>query len=440
MNDHNATGPSGLSTNLHPEETRQFSQNLFGIWSTLIVVVTTFGSFAIPYSLVHQDTNTLFYVRETVLTILFGLDIVFSRNRIKNDQSIQLFEVNILRSYYRRWLILDIIAAIPFALFLPYPILEYVRFFKLVKVAYLAFILGRTHLHLTNTLLVVQVVYWTMLLAHWLSCGWIYIRGLAGEVTTSDYIESLYWTVCTLTSVGYGDITPQNSTEQVYAVVTMILGYSLMGYLIGAVAGILSKKNPAWERYMQNLEQLTNATRHAQLPLDLQHRIHSYFLYKMERGFGYDESSFINELPLGLRAEVSLHFRREIIEEVHLFNDAPDAFILEIAQHLTEHITPAGDYIFKEGDTGNKVYFISRGIVHVYSKHQNTPIAILKAGDFLVRSLYLMIFPGRQQCKLKHTVICILSAKKLFWTYLIGTLKFNQKSLRKPNCVAERGN
>ena len=361
MSDSKATVFSSLSPQDEPEDARQLSQYLFGLWNGLIVLVTTFGSFIIPFSLVHEDPNTMFYYRETALTFLFGFDILFSLNRLKTNQSIQLFEINILRSYYKRWLFLDIIAAIPFALFLPFPILEYLRFFKLVKVAYLAFILARTHLHFSSALLVAQVIYWTMLLTHWLSCGWLYIKGMAGNVSTSDYIQSLYWTVSTLTTVGYGDITPENDKQRLYAVVTMILGYSLMGYLIGSIAGILSKKNPAWESYLQNLEQLTNATRHAKFPLELQKRIHAYFLYKMERGFGYDESSFINELPQGLRAEVSLHFRQEIIEEVPLFKDAPEGFILEIAQHLTEQIIPAGDCIFKEGDPGKANVFHIKG-------------------------------------------------------------------------------
>ena len=382
MSDQNASLFSSLSALDDTEDPRRVSQKLFGLWNTLIVLVTTFGSFTIPFSLVHQDPNTIFYYRETLLTILFGLDIFFSRNRLKANHSVQLFEITILRSYYKRWLILDIIAAIPFALFFPFPILEYLRFFKLVKVVYLAFILTRTHIHISNSLLVAQVLYWTMLLAHWCSCGWLYIKGMAGNVTTSDYIEALYWTVATLTSVGYGDIVPATDIERIYTVVTMILGYSLMGYLIGSVAGVLSKKNPTWEKYQQNLDQLTNATRHAQLPLDLQRRIHAYFLYKMERGFGYDEASFINELPQSLRAEVSLHFRQEIIEEVPLFKDAPEEFILEVAQHLVEHIIPAGDCIFKTGDPGDKMYFISRGEVQVFNDTLKTPLATLKAGEY----------------------------------------------------------
>ena len=209
----------------------------------------------------------------------------------------------------------------------------------------------------------------------------IYSR-VVETATSSDYINALYWTVATLTTVGYGDITPETDSERVYAVVTMVLGYSLIGYLIGSIAGIITKKNPSQEKYQHNLEQLANAVRHAQLPLNLQQRLHAYYIYQLQRGVGYDESSFVQDLPPGLRAEVSLCFRQEAIESISLFQNAPDEFILEVAQHLSERIVPAGDYIFKAGDMGQEVYFIARGMVGIYHSSTNKQLALLNEGDF----------------------------------------------------------
>ena len=39
-----------------------------------------------------------------------------------------------------------------------------------------------------------------------------------------QYLSALYWAITTLTSVGYGDITPQNDWELLFCVVCMILG------------------------------------------------------------------------------------------------------------------------------------------------------------------------------------------------------------------------
>lgn len=40
----------------------------------------------------------------------------------------------------------------------------------------------------------------------------------------TPYISSLYWSSMTVFSVGFGDILPQNLTEQLYATAIMIIG------------------------------------------------------------------------------------------------------------------------------------------------------------------------------------------------------------------------
>lgn len=362
-------------------EHRHVSQRLFGGWNLLIVLVASYGSFVVPYRLVVPESYGWMVVHESLISLLFAADTLISRQRIKAHQSIQLAEYSTLRSYYASWLWFDILAAIPFGLFFPYSFLSLLRLLKLVKVVYLARIITRVYIHLRNTIILVQFVYWTASIAHWLSCGWLLLRGIDGAVF-SAYVTAMYWTVATLTTVGYGDITPNTDAERLYTIFTMILGYSLIGYLIGSIAGILTKKNPVQERYLQNLEQLSHAVRYAQLPLDLQRRIHAYFIYQLQRGGGYDESSLIQELPAGLRAEVSFHFRKEVIERVPLFKDAPDPFILEIAQHLTERIVPSGDVIFRKGDPGQEMYFIARGEIGVYQSDTGEQVRLLKDGDF----------------------------------------------------------
>ena len=65
------------------------------------------------------------------------------------------------------------------------------------------------------------------------ACTWALAAGVNGTDADigSQYIISLYWAMMTATTVGYGDISITNSTEQMFAVVIMILS-NLMGAII----------------------------------------------------------------------------------------------------------------------------------------------------------------------------------------------------------------
>lgn len=57
--------------------------------------------------------------------------------------------------------------------------------------------------------------------------------------------RSIYWTIVTLTTVGYGDITPQTVPGQVLASMVMILGYGMIAVPTGIVSVEISKATGA---------------------------------------------------------------------------------------------------------------------------------------------------------------------------------------------------
>ncbi|MFD0978260.1 ion channel [Tropicimonas aquimaris] len=63
----------------------------------------------------------------------------------------------------------------------------------------------------------------------------VYIFFADSEIGASGYVDSLYYTVTTLTTTGYGDITPNTPVEKIAAVAIMVVGVSLFLRLAGAV-------------------------------------------------------------------------------------------------------------------------------------------------------------------------------------------------------------
>ncbi|MCX2739348.1 ion transporter [Pontibacter anaerobius] len=67
------------------------------------------------------------------------------------------------------------------------------------------------------------------------------IEGAASGFTSIP--TSIYWTVVTLTTVGYGDIAPQSALGQVLASVVMIMGYGIIAVPTGIVTVEMSRSD-----------------------------------------------------------------------------------------------------------------------------------------------------------------------------------------------------
>ncbi|QDF75772.1 MULTISPECIES: ion transporter [Shewanella] len=54
--------------------------------------------------------------------------------------------------------------------------------------------------------------------------------------------KSIYWTIVTITTVGYGDITPQTTLGQGIAALTMLIGYSIIAIPTGILTSEISQE------------------------------------------------------------------------------------------------------------------------------------------------------------------------------------------------------
>lgn len=55
--------------------------------------------------------------------------------------------------------------------------------------------------------------------------------------------RSIYWAIVTLTTVGYGDISPQTPLGQALASLVMIMGYSILAVPTGIVTAELTRSH-----------------------------------------------------------------------------------------------------------------------------------------------------------------------------------------------------
>ena len=97
----------------------------------------------------------------------------------------------------------------------------------------------------------------TFFMSHLLACLWYLIGNFNYQSKNtwityynfqnidweSKYLNSLYWSMVTMVSVGYGDIVPQNNIEKVFCIITMLIGFTIFGFTFGSFGDIIQKMN-----------------------------------------------------------------------------------------------------------------------------------------------------------------------------------------------------
>ena len=88
---------------------------------------------------------------------------------------------------------------------------------------------------------------------------------LYGNSNLDIYIVSMYWTITTITTVGYGDISGNNLPEKIYCCIIMIVGVFAFGFANGTLAAIMTNYDNKSEDYQNKMEILDNARRDYEL-------------------------------------------------------------------------------------------------------------------------------------------------------------------------------
>jgi hypothetical protein len=353
------------------------------LWEALIAVSMVFLAIEAPAHLVLNYNLPGGAVAYWFCTLVLCADVVVQSKRSVPRWG-RIFVGSVRQTVWIRrwWFVVDLMGAIPFRVLPGGALLELLRVVKLARVVQLMHRWRQHAFQNTAMLMLFFFAFWLLLTAHWLACGWLALGGIEPQRDQFTlYLRSLYWCITTLATVGYGDIVPKTNPQTMYAMMVMLLGVGVYGYVVGNVANLLTNLDMAKRHYMESMERLGAFVRYRNIPLDLQRRLRDYYAYLWENRMGYDEATVMADLPHGLRSEVALYLRRDLIERAPLFSNASHELVREIALQLRPIVFTPGDYVFRAGHIGRHMYFIGRGQVEIIAPDGHT-VATLKDGDF----------------------------------------------------------
>jgi hypothetical protein len=288
------------------------------LWDCFVGVLILYSVIIIPYRIGFQvEPSFGEFVFDSCVDCLFLIDIIVSFNTSYVDAATEITVTDrdlIAKNYLKMWFWIDLFSTVPvdtlvsqgmgqsangLASLRLIKILRLTRMLKLMRVLKLSkFGKLLESYNINPALLGVQkLVLQICFVAHLVSCFWHFlttsdIRAHTNDDWVSDgpdpngdtwvlkfgfqtasigtrYVAAFYWTISTMLSIGYGDISGTNKSERVYCVATQLIGGVLFGAVIAQVTRLIESRNPQARAFKEKMDELKAYLNEKLLPTKL---------------------------------------------------------------------------------------------------------------------------------------------------------------------------
>lgn len=266
--------PNGL---LHPDS------KFMNVWNIVVAVLLMYTATIMPFSMafIQSESKDIWYILDLVIDVLFFIDLVVNCiTCYNNDQGVLIVSRSkIFTRYLKTWFFLDLVACFPFSMLETgdetAPDDDYSNFLRLIRLPriYRLFRISRiikmfkhyqnsmvlqtiqdflslnhSAMRMLGTLLSIVIVihiggcFWFLSakIEGFHPDTWVFRYNYIDSDIGTQYITSIYWTITTMATVGYGDISPFTILEKLFAMIWMIIGLYFFSYTIGTLSNMLS--------------------------------------------------------------------------------------------------------------------------------------------------------------------------------------------------------
>ncbi|KAM4531422.1 potassium voltage-gated channel subfamily H member 6a isoform 3-T3 [Odontesthes bonariensis] len=434
------------------------------VWDWVILLLVIYTAIFTPYSAAfllneveEEQRRSCGYtcnplnVVDLVVDVMFIVDILinFRTTYVNHNDEVVSHPGRIAQHYFKGWFLIDIVAAIPFDLLIfrsgsqetePQTqttligLLKTARLLRLVRVARK---LDRYSEYGAAVLFLLMCTF--ALIAHWLACIWYAIGNVertssariggmkigwldnladqigkhyndtdiaSGPSTKDKYVTALYFTFSSLTSVGFGNVSPNTNPEKIFSICVMLIGSLMYASIFGNVSAIIQRLYSGTARYHTQMLRVKEFIRFHQIPGGLRQRLEEYFQHAWSYTNGIDMNAVLKGFPECLQADICLHLNRTLLQNCRAFRGANKGCLRALAMRFKTTHAPPGDTLVHSGDILTALYFISRGSIEIL--RDDVVVAILGKNDIFGEPISLYGRPGKSSSDVRALTYCDL--------------------------------
>ncbi|XP_077407299.1 voltage-gated delayed rectifier potassium channel KCNH4-like isoform X2 [Vanacampus margaritifer] len=390
------------------------------LWDWLILLATFYVAVTVPYNVSFTPYHdSVAAARSTIVSdiaveMLFITDIILNFRTTFVSQSGQVVyqSRSICIHYATSWFFVDLVAALPFDLLYAFNITvtSLVHLLKTVRLLRLLRLLQKLDRYSQYSAMVLTLLMSVFaLLAHWMACvwymigrreletshtweiGWLHELGkrldspyanstTGGPSVRSAYIAALYFTLSSLTSVGFGNVCANTDAEKIFSICTMLVGALMHAVVFGNVTAIIQRMYSRRSLYHTRMKDLKDFIRVHALPQQLKQRMLEYFQTTWSVNNGIDANELLHDFPDELRADIAMHLNKDILQ-LAVFKGASRGCLRSLSLHIKTSFCVPGEYLIRQGDALHANYFVCSGSLEVLK--DGVVLAILGKGDLI---------------------------------------------------------
>lgn len=218
---------------------------LFDLVLLFLIVLSTFIIMMESVKIFDAKLHRLFVILEIIITSFFTIEYVLRILTIKNKKKY-------IFSFFG---IIDLLAILPFYLSLFFPITKYfliLRMLRMLRVFRIFNLLDFMNdgKFIVNALKSSSRKIYIFLLFLMIFCvivGSLMFMVEGHREGFESIPQSIYWAVVTVTTVGYGDVSPGTPLGKFFSILLMLAGYSIIAVPTGIVTAEMRNKRQNFE-------------------------------------------------------------------------------------------------------------------------------------------------------------------------------------------------
>ncbi|KRX05690.1 Cyclic nucleotide-binding protein [Pseudocohnilembus persalinus] len=185
-----------------------------------------------------------------------------------------------------------------------------------------------------------------------------------GENWIDHYINSLYWAVITMITVGYGDITPVNTIERIFVIVITLISCGIFGYSLNSIGVLIENMTRSDKQFQIQMSLLTKYMKKRQITHQSQLEVKKYFEYlNIEQQKNSEQNQVIlNQLTGTLQRNVKYEIYGKILDKHKMFKlNFSQEFIKAMSLYMQEKRFPPNTLVFDINQFHDTLYFVMDG-------------------------------------------------------------------------------